>query len=259
LEWACTKSLTRIDDIERGRLEALSGLWIAGTAPERRFDAVAQLAADLFEAPMAFITLIEKDLQRFKAIVGAGHPDIARSVSFCTHTIESDDAFVIPDAHADPRFAENPQVIGAPFVRFYAGAPLVTRDGFRIGALCIADTAPRRRFDAQQQQVLKHLASLVMEQMHLRQEEIVRSTVLNFSNATELAFFSINAGGRIEFVNRAALRLFGYEREEMLGQPIDIIIPDRLRGAHNAGLARVLAGGSTRLIGKTRSRGTQAR
>jgi diguanylate cyclase (GGDEF)-like protein/PAS domain S-box-containing protein len=241
----------RIDCIERGRLEALSDLWLTGAAPEPRFDGIAQLAADLFETPMAFITLIEKDLQRFKTIIGADLPDIARSLSFCTHTIESDDVLVVLDTRADRRFADNPQVTGAPFTRFYAGAPLTTKNGFRIGSLCIADTLPRQAFDERQQQTLKRLAGLVIEQMHLRQEEIIRSTVMNFSDATQLALFTINASGRIEFVNRAALRLFGYEREEMIGQMIDIIIPDRLRGAHHAGLARVLAGGSTRLIGKT--------
>lgn len=236
--------------IERGRLEALSGFWIAGTAPEPRFDAIAQLAAQLFDTPMAFITLVEKDIQRFKAVHGIDMPDIARSISFCTHTIQGEDVFVVPDMQADTRFRDSPLVTAAPFVRFYAGAPLTTKDGFRIGALCIADTMPRQ-FDERQRQTLKLLASLVMEQMRLRQEEIVRSTVMNFSDATGLALFSINAAGRIEFVNRAALCLFGYEHHEMIGQPIDIIIPDRFRGAHHAGLARVLAGGSTKLIGKT--------
>ncbi|WP_068957312.1 sensor domain-containing phosphodiesterase [Pararhizobium polonicum] len=237
--------------IEHGRLEALSTLWIAGTAPEPRFDTIVQLAAQLFETPMAFITLVEKDIQRFKATHGVDVPDIARSTSFCTHTIQSGDVFVVPDMQADPRFADNPLVTGTPFVRFYAGAPLVTADGFRIGALCIADTMPRHAFGERQQQTLKLLAAQVMEQMRLRQEEIIRSTVMKFSDATGLALFSINAAGRIEFVNRAALCLFGYEHGEMIGQPIDLIIPDRFRGAHHAGLARVLAGGTTKLIGKT--------
>jgi diguanylate cyclase (GGDEF)-like protein/PAS domain S-box-containing protein len=239
------------DGAERDRLEALSGLWISGTAPERRFDVIAQLAATLLETPMAFITFVEKDLQHFKATVGLEICDIPRSISFCTHTIQHDDAFVVLDTHADSRFVDNPLVTGAPFARFYAGVPLITSDGFRVGSLCIGDTVPRLAFDQRQRETMKHLASLTMEQMRLRQEEIIRSTVLNFSDATGLAFFSINATGKIEFVNRAALDLFGYERSEMVGQPIDIIIPDRLRGAHNAGLARVLAGGTTRLIGKT--------
>ncbi|MBP1857423.1 putative bifunctional diguanylate cyclase/phosphodiesterase [Rhizobium herbae] len=236
--------------IERGRLEALAGLWIAGTAPEPRFDAITQLAAHLFETPMAFITLVEKDIQRFKAAHGVDISDTARSMSVCTHTIEGADVLVVPDMREDPRFANNPLVVAAPFVRFYAGAPLTTEDGFRIGALCIADTVPRQ-FDERQQRTLKLLASQAMEQMRLRQKEIVRSTAMNFSDATGLALFSINAAGLIEFVNRAALCLFGYSHDEMIGRPIDIIIPDRFRGAHHAGLARVLAGGSTKLIGKT--------
>ena len=151
----------------------------------------------------------------------------------------------------DPRFAGNPLVTGAPFLRFYAGTPLTTDEGLRIGALCILDTVPRHDFGDEQRKTLERLGSLVMEQMRLRRTEIIRSTVMNFSDATELAFFAIDANGRIEFVNRAALTLFGYQQDEMIGQLIDIIIPDRFRGAHHAGLARVLAGGTTRLIGKT--------
>jgi diguanylate cyclase (GGDEF)-like protein/PAS domain S-box-containing protein len=238
-------------NMEGSRLEALSNLWIAGTAPEPRFDTIAQLAAQLFDAPMAFITLVEKDLQHFKAAHGINIPDVARSISICTHTIKSGHVLVIEDMLEDPRFAGNPLATGTPFLRFYAGAPLITAEGFRIGALCIADTAPRRDFAERQQKTLELLAALVMEQMRLRRTEIIRSTVMNFSTATELAFFAIDAAGRIEFVNRAALSLFGYRQEEMIGQLIDIIIPDRFRGAHHAGLARVLAGGTTKLIGKT--------
>ena len=236
---------------ELHRLEALSNLWIAGTAPEPRFDTIAHLAAQLFEAPMAFITLVEKDMQHFKAMHGINVPDIARSISVCTHTIGSGQVLVIDDMLADSRFAGNPLVTGAPFLRFYAGTPLTTAEGFRIGALCIADTVPRRDFGERQRTTLELLGTLVMEQIRLRRTEIIRSTVMNFSGATELAFFAIDATGRIEFVNRAALNLFGYHQDEMIGQLIDIIIPDRFRGAHHAGLARVLAGGTTKLIGKT--------
>lgn len=237
--------------IERGRLEALSNLWIAGTAAEPRFDTIAHLAAQLFDAPMAFITLVEKDMQRFKALHGISVPDIARSLSVCTHTIKSGETLVINDMLEDPRFSGNPLVTGSPFIRFYAGTPLITAEGFRIGALCIADTVPRSDFNEHQKTTLKLLGALVMEQMRLRRAEIIRSTVMNFSDATELAFFAIDTAGRIEFVNRAALNLFGYRQDEMVGQLIDIIIPDRFRGAHHAGLARVLAGGTTKLIGKT--------
>ncbi len=237
--------------IECGRLEALSNLWIAGTAPELRFDMIAQLAAQLFDAQIAFITLVEKDMQRFKAAHGINISDIPRSISICTHTIESSQVLVIDDMLADPRFSGNPLVTDTPFLRFYAGAPLTTAEGFRIGALCIADTVPRHDFAEHQRKTLELLGALVMEQMRLRRTEIIRSTVMNFSGATELAFFAIDAAGRIEFVNRAALNLFGYRQDEMIGQLIDIIIPDRFRGAHHAGLARVLAGGTTKLIGKT--------
>ena len=176
-------------DTEGNRLQALANLWISGTPPEPRFDTILQLAAELFHTPMAFVTLVEKDMQGFKAMHGADFPDIPRCMSVCTHTIESGEVLVIDDMLEDPRFAGNPLVTGAPFLRFYAGTPLTTDEGLRIGALCILDTVPRHDFGDEQRKTLERLGSLVMEQMRLRRTEIIRSTVMNFSDATELAFF----------------------------------------------------------------------
>ncbi|MDP4003896.1 GAF domain-containing protein [Methylobacterium sp. NEAU K] len=154
--------------LETQRLQALGKYQIAGTAPEERFDTITRLAASLFRAPIAYISLIDEHRQWLKAQIGLDLEQTPRVSSFCTHTIRSDDVLVIPDTQHDPRFSDNPLVTGAPFVRFYAGAPLITADGFRLGSLCVADTVPRRHFPARDRRALADLAAMVVQQMNLR-------------------------------------------------------------------------------------------
>jgi diguanylate cyclase (GGDEF)-like protein/PAS domain S-box-containing protein len=246
--------MSHADNIEFGELERLKALdrySIAGTPDESRFDRICRFASEVFGARMAFITFIEADRQWFKACSGAQLDQTSRTSSFCDHTIRSDEVLVVPDATTDPRFAGLPIVTGEPYIRFYAGAPLMTADGYRIGALCIADTAVRAKFTEREKRTLAGLAGLVMEHLELRREGIPLATAANFANATELSLITVDPGGRIEFINRPALSMFGYSLEEMVGSSIDIIVPERFKAAHNAGLARVAAGGSSTLKGKS--------
>lgn len=236
---------------EEARLEALSTLQVVGSGAEGRFDRIVRLAADLFHAPIAYISLIDRNRQWVKAKVGIDFDETPRSVSFCTHTIETSSPLIVLDALQDPRFADSPLVKGPPFIRFYAGAPLVTRDGHRLGALCVADTRPRKHFSAHNRRALADFAALVVEQMELRRIELIRSFMMGFADATELAIVATDRTGRIQFANRSVTALFGYAQHEMIGQFIDIIIPERMRGAHQAGLAMVVETGKSRLSGKT--------
>ena len=142
------------------RLDALYRYDVLDTPPDETFDHVVELAAHLFSTPIAMVTLIDADRQWVKASVGGEPRDIDRRVSFCTHTICDDAVMVVEDATEDERFADNPFVAGEPGIRFYAGAPLTTPDGYRIGSLCVMDTAPRDP-DAVQIRHLEHLARLV--------------------------------------------------------------------------------------------------
>ncbi|MGV8936248.1 MAG: EAL domain-containing protein [Allorhizobium sp.] len=236
---------------EAARLAALANYRLADHALEPRFDRIARLAADVFEASMGFVTLVGKDTQWFKAAFGLQASQMARSISFCSHTIRADEVLTVADAHDDPRFADNPLVTGAPYIRFYAGAPLISPEGFRVGAVCIADTQPRHRFSKSQKQSLADLSALVMEQMELRRAEFGRVAMIGFATAIDQVLIMTNTVGIIEFVNNRASTLFGYAEGEMIGKPIDIIIPDRLHGAHTAGMARVAAGGYSKLAGRT--------
>jgi len=142
------------------RLAALSALEIVGTPRTTSFDAIVQLAADAFECPIAFISLLDKDEQWFKAECGFGAPSTPRSAAFCNYTILGTDVFIIEDAAADRRFRDNPLVTAAPGVRFYAGVPISIASGHRIGALCISDTRPRQ-LTAQHVDRLRQLGTIV--------------------------------------------------------------------------------------------------
>lgn len=130
-------------DPERFRLEALDALMILDTSPEDRFDRVVRFAAAELDTPISLISFVDAHRQWFKAKVGLAVSETSRDVAFCAHAINSDEIFVVEDACADPRFAANPLVTGDPHIRFYAGAPISSPSGARLGTLCVIDTRPR--------------------------------------------------------------------------------------------------------------------
>jgi diguanylate cyclase (GGDEF)-like protein len=132
---------------ERARLEALRALELLDTPPEAEFDAIVAGAQHLFGCKMAYVSLIDAERQWFKARCGIAVSETSRDISFCDHTVATDDMLVIPDALHDNRFAGSPLVLGPPFIRFYAGVPLRVRgqEGsvrLPIGTLCVADDHP---------------------------------------------------------------------------------------------------------------------
>lgn len=132
---------------EETRIEALRALDVLDTPPEAEFDTIAAGARHLFGCKFAFVSLIDSDRQWFKAACGLPASETPRHLSFCTHAVAADDLLVIRDAREDARFANNPNVVGEPFIRFYAGVPLrVTAPGggaaLPIGTLCVADDQP---------------------------------------------------------------------------------------------------------------------
>jgi GAF domain-containing protein len=157
----------QIPETEKKRLKVLWEYHVMDTVPEEMFDELTELAARICEAPIALISLIEEDRQWFKSRVGTSLQETSRDVSFCTHAIRQADLFVVPDAAKDARFASSPLVTKDPKIRFYAGAPLITPDGYALGTLCVLDKVPRQ-LRPDQKQALTILARHVVSQLELR-------------------------------------------------------------------------------------------
>lgn len=155
---------------ELDRLAALRSLEVIHTEPESDFDEIARLASAICETPIALVSLVEEDIQWFKARVGLDVCETDRSLSFCDQAMRGHDIMVVPDASLDPRFKDNALVTGEPNIRFYAGAPLITSAGLPLGSLCVIDTTARPGgLTPVQTQTLSVLARQVVVQLELRQ------------------------------------------------------------------------------------------
>jgi GAF domain-containing protein len=152
---------------EKRRLEVLWQYDLLDTPPEQPLDDLTELAASICEAPIALISLVDERRQWFKSRVGVTETETARDISFCTHAILQKKVMVVPDAQLDPRFANTPLVVSSPFIRFYAGAPLITPDGHALGTLCVIDHRPRQ-LTAKQLQALETLARVAMAYLEMR-------------------------------------------------------------------------------------------
>jgi adenylate cyclase len=160
---------------EEARLEALRALDLLDTEAEAEFDELVRRAADATGAPVAVITLVDEARQWFKARVNLELESSDRDLSFCAHAILTpDDITVVPDTLEDERFADNLLVTEDPNIRFYAGAPIFTPDGYPIGTLCVIDAAPRGLSD-EQAQALRELAGEVSRQIERRRLERARA------------------------------------------------------------------------------------
>ena len=139
------------------------GIWDA--PPDARLDRLAELARFVFETPMAAISIIGEDQLRFKSRAGLDLLSMRRVDTFCGYTIQQTTPIIVLDATKDIRFATNPLVVGAPHIRFYAGAPIVTREGAAVGTLCIFGDQPRGHFGAEDCRVLLQITRMAVDQI----------------------------------------------------------------------------------------------
>ena len=156
-----------VDAREKARLRALQTYKILDTDPEKSFDDLTVLASHICETPIALISLIDSERQWFKSRVGVHIAETPRELAFCDKAIQQSDLFIVPDATKDPRFSSNPFVVSEPKIRFYAGAPFKSSDGYPLGTLCVVDMVPRELTSSQQDALLA-LSRQVQAQFELR-------------------------------------------------------------------------------------------
>ncbi|MBC7835375.1 MAG: PAS domain S-box protein [Phycisphaerales bacterium] len=244
-----------IPENEQERLCALGECSIMHTAPEAAFDDLTKLAARLLGAPIARLSLVADDIQWFKSKVGDDTPQTPRSIAFCAHAIMSDDVFIVEDALTDERFRTSPLVVGENGVRFYAGVPLRTGDGYVLGSFCVADRVPRR-LDVQQIETLRALAGQATMQLELRRqmtrmrrtEAVLGEAEQRFRQAFEhapIGMALVAPDGRWLRVNPSLCALLGYSEAELLVLDFQTLThPDDL-GADLDLVRRTLAGDIT--------------
>jgi GAF domain-containing protein len=154
------------DDDERVRF--LRSLGLIDTAKDPSFDRIIHMCQDIFEMPIAALTLIDRDRQWFKSIAGLNVCETSRSIAFCNYTILDDEIYEVLDTHAHPELKHNELVVGEPFLRYYAGTPLIF-NGRRIGALCVLDFVPHEPLPAEKRRTLVSLAQIVVREMKVQQ------------------------------------------------------------------------------------------
>jgi PAS domain S-box-containing protein len=250
---------------EAARLRALREYGVLDTAPEAVFDDIVRLAARACGTPAAMITFLDASRQWFKSVYGPTFGETDRDLSFCAHTILSPDVLVVPDTTQDSRFADNPLVLGPPYVHFYAGVPLTSPEGLAVGTLAVIDFAPRH-LHPEQLDSLQILRRQVTAQLDLRRAPMQKPPDMATAEASLQssadrhralfdasldAIVTMDALGRITEFNPAAERLFGYHRTEAVGQIMaELIIPPMDRDRHACGLARYLRTGEAAILGR---------
>jgi PAS domain S-box-containing protein len=191
-------SLVPLPDNEAERLAALRRYHILDTPPEVAFDRITSLAARLFNVPIALVSLVDESRAWFKSCYGFELQEVQRDATICSFALLLNEVLVVPDAQQDDRFASNPFVQAEPGLRFYAGAPLLTQDGFNLGTLCLLDMKPHPPLTEQQKATLSDLAAMVMDELELRLaarkvaeiDAALLEVTQGVSTATGEAFFS---------------------------------------------------------------------
>ncbi|WP_184550000.1 PAS domain S-box protein [Mucilaginibacter sp. FT3.2] len=210
---------------EKERLIALQSYHVLDTLPEKEYDAITRLASYICNVPVALITLIDADRQWSKSKFGADVGEIPRAGAFCNKTIQHDGIFEIGDTLQDADFKDN-IFVTTQSVRFYAGAPLIDPDGYRLGSLCVIDMVPRK-LTAEQLDALRTLADEVMSHLILRkQKHDLELSLTRYKEFYDLFDSSpdihciMDRGFKIEQVNKCVKSIFGLSPEEVIGQPI---------------------------------------
>lgn len=237
---------------ELERLAALNDYAVLDTAPESSFDDLTQLASHICQTPIALVSLVDGSRQWFKSRVGLAASETAREVAFCAHAIlQPNQVFEVPDAHQDPRFADNPLVTGEPHVVFYAGTPLVTAENHALGTLCVIDHVPRT-LTAAQHSALQILGRHVVHLLELRRamaqrerDEILARQLARAVEQSPVSIVMVNQKGNIDYVNPKFVELTGYNASEAVGRNPRFLQSGNKTREEYAELWRTIKGGNT--------------
>lgn len=209
---------------EEDRLSALDGLGILDTPEERTFDAITRVAADHYDCRVSLVTFVDDHRQWFKSHHGWDVRETDRDLSFCAHAILQPVPLVVPDARGDERFRDNILVMDEPYIRFYAGVPLTTSDGYRLGTLCVIDDRPRTDIGGDDLAVLEDLAEVVVEKLELRLQNAQtweeRKRFEGILGASQDALMACDAEGDVTWLNDASETLLGLSRATLLAGSI---------------------------------------
>ncbi len=217
--------IPEIPENEAARLAVLARYEILDTIGEQEFDDITLLASQICQTPISLISFVDAERQWFKSRIGLDAVETSRDISFCGHAINGNNLFEVPNALEDSRFATNPLVAGAPNIRFYAGMPLITSDGYKLGTLCVIDQQPHQLTETQKQS-LGALARQVIRQLEIRIYRKYSDTVLVTANTQlEAALEAIpdliwvkDAQGVFVKCNHTFARYMGMSQSEILGK-----------------------------------------
>lgn len=211
---------------ENQRLKALEYYEIMDTQTEERFDNLTKLASEICQTPIALVSLLDENRQWFKSKVGIDVNETPRDISFCQHAILDKEVFEVPDATKDDRFSQNVLVLDDPSIRFYAGQPLITSDGYALGTLCVIDKAPKK-LEPHQVNALKILAKEVTQLIEARKLTMELTEYKKFFTMS-LDFLCIaGTDGYFKKLNPSFSEKLGYTEEELLSKPFtDFVHPD---------------------------------
>jgi len=219
-----------IPDNEEERLKALQSLEILDTSPEEDFDRITCLATKVFNVPISLVSLVDTSRQWFKSKTGLEACETSREVAFCSHAILGDDVFIVEDSTKDERFSDNPLVTGEPKVIFYAGIPLSTTSGHKIGTLCLIDHTPRK-FPKEKKEILIEMGKQVERFLQIRmdylkineREEKFRAM---YENSPDAYLIMETGDGKITDCNSAAEKMLRGTKDEILSTTPDQLSPE---------------------------------
>jgi two-component system, NtrC family, sensor kinase len=238
-------ALPKIPANEAERLAALKRLHVLDTPPEADLDNITALAAEICGSPIALISLVDEHRQWFKSRHGLDATETERDHAFCAHAINQNSVFMVEDAKADPRFAGNPLVKGGPQVRFYAGSPLQTSDGFSIGTLCVIDRVPHKLSESQ----IRALATLGkqvivnLERRRLAEELREQSRFLEatLSMLPSLVAY-LDRDFLYRYANQAYTNWFHKELSEVIGHSMEDVLGKKAFTSAKPFIERALEG-----------------